>query len=469
MKKLFLGLFFVSVLFACEEEDEKPAILSVEENAIEVANSAGTTSFSVESNVDWTVASDANWIVVERKGDEVNLTYEENEAVTSRAATITLTASEGNLKEQVEITQLGTTPTLSLDKEALEFDVSGGEASITVSTNLEWTYSSNSEWASVSKDGNKVIVVASVNTQPATREAVITVSGGDLEKKVTVTQAAAAFGIDKSEITLEKSAGETDQIVVTSSEDWTVSSDADWLEAVRDGDNIVVKTLSENAGPEREAIVTVTSGAETITINVTQKGLTGLELDKAALIALYNSTNGASWTNSWDLEEPIENWYGVELEDVNGEGDWRVRILNLAKNNLEGTIPAEIGNLTNLKELRLSDNKLGGTIPVEIGNLANLAVLLMTRNQLEGPLPEGIGNLIKLVTVQIHSNNLTGSIPASFGNLVNAINNNSMELKGNQLSGEIPQEVKDNPNWSTWEPSTRICPQQSGFGFTNCP
>jgi len=35
--------------------------------------------------------------------------------------------------------------------------------------------------------------------------------------------------------------------------------------------------------------------------------------DSLALVALYDSTNGANWTNNtnWLLAEPVDNWYGA--------------------------------------------------------------------------------------------------------------------------------------------------------------
>jgi Leucine-rich repeat (LRR) protein len=66
--------------------------------------------------------------------------------------------------------------------------------------------------------------------------------------------------------------------------------------------------------------------------------------------------------------------------------------LDLHNNQLIGTIPPEIGNLTNLTSLRLDDNQLTGEIPSEIGNLTNLNSLFLDNNQLSGIIPDEICN-----------------------------------------------------------------------------
>lgn len=51
------------------------------------------------------------------------------------------------------------------------------------------------------------------------------------------------------------------------------------------------------------------------------------------------------------------------------------REFELQNNNLRGTIPLSIRDLSGLRTLLLYDNELTGTIPVEIGQLANLEAL----------------------------------------------------------------------------------------------
>ena len=66
--------------------------------------------------------------------------------------------------------------------------------------------------------------------------------------------------------------------------------------------------------------------------------------------------------------------------------------LSLQERGLTGSIPPEIGNLTNLTYLNLENNQLTGSIPSEIGNLTNLFGLRLDRNQLSGIIPDEICN-----------------------------------------------------------------------------
>jgi len=109
--------------------------------------------------------------------------------------------------------------------------------------------------------------------------------------------------------------------------------------------------------------------------------------DSLALVDLYNSTNGPNWTNhaNWLTSAPVSTWFGVFLD-----GPY-VNSIALQHNNLVGTLPSSLGNLTDLPILfDFSDNKLSGSIPSTYVNLAGSApsFLLFSRNQLSGPIPQ---------------------------------------------------------------------------------
>jgi hypothetical protein len=158
------------------------------------------------------------------------------------------------------------------------------------------------------------------------------------------------------------------------------------------------------------------------------------ERECEALVALYSNTNGAEWNDhtGWLESTSPDEWYGVEVFDGH------VTRLELAHNNLVGTIPLELGDLSYLDFLALSFNQLSGAIPREIGALSNLRSIGMGENPLEGAIPPELGKLSNLTSLYIFHTNLTGPIPPELGDLSNL---DGLALHQNKLTGSIPTEL----------------------------
>eukprot|EP01124_Arcella_intermedia_P000727 TRINITY_DN10397_c1_g1_i1.p1 TRINITY_DN10397_c1_g1~~TRINITY_DN10397_c1_g1_i1.p1 ORF type:complete len:1129 (+),score=178.07 TRINITY_DN10397_c1_g1_i1:217-3387(+) len=105
---------------------------------------------------------------------------------------------------------------------------------------------------------------------------------------------------------------------------------------------------------------------------------------------------------------------------------------------LSGTIPEDIGYLSQLIELDLTDNELSGTLPGSIGNLSQLSILSLRGNKLSGTISKSIGNLYLLTTLKLSYNQYSGTIPEFIGNLLQL---SILELASNQLSGSIPESI----------------------------
>lgn len=156
-----------------------------------------------------------------------------------------------------------------------------------------------------------------------------------------------------------------------------------------------------------------------------QTGTTGIpQAECEALLALYNSTDGENWTNNtnWNTTSNIDNWAGVQVFSGHVKG------LILEDNQLSGTIPSQIGNLTYLDAVNLSHNQLTGAIPTEIGNLTEMLVLFLNHNQLT-TVPPSIENLTKMSEFHLQFNNLS-SLPVEIANLSN-ITDKKLYLCGN--------------------------------------
>jgi Leucine-rich repeat (LRR) protein len=67
-----------------------------------------------------------------------------------------------------------------------------------------------------------------------------------------------------------------------------------------------------------------------------------------------------------------------------------------------------------LTQLWLSNNQLNGTIPTELGALSKLTQLFLYNNQLNGSIPSSLG-LLDLSFLYLYGNQLSGKIPSSLG------------------------------------------------------
>ena len=91
------------------------------------------------------------------------------------------------------------------------------------------------------------------------------------------------------------------------------------------------------------------------------------DLERGALIALYNAADGGNWTerDNWLTGAPLSAWHGVVTNDQG-----QVTGLDLEANNLKGTLPTRLGDLRFLSVLDLSNNTgLTGPMPASLVGL----------------------------------------------------------------------------------------------------
>ena len=197
----------------------------------------------------------------------------------------------------------------------------------------------------------------------------------------------------------------------------------------------------------------------------------GLVRDCEALLRIRDKLFGTAHlpTKSWMVTVPLVSWYGItiggnpprvhklvfqglpmtgtlppelgdlsELRQLFLSGVYRDQIHQRDANRLTGPIPAELGNLAKLEDLVLSNWYLSGPIPKELSRLANLRRLVLSDNFLSGTIPPELARLSNLETLHLEGNNLSGTIPPELGNLTQL---RQLSLNDNRLIGSIPPEL----------------------------
>ncbi|XVE80992.1 hypothetical protein DITRI_Ditri15bG0026600 [Diplodiscus trichospermus] len=91
--------------------------------------------------------------------------------------------------------------------------------------------------------------------------------------------------------------------------------------------------------------------------------------------------------------------------------------IDLSCNQLLGTIPPELGNLSEIQALNLSHNNLTGPIPSSFSKFKHIESLDLSYNNLNGRIPSQLTELNTLSVFTVAHNNLSGPLPdkAQFG------------------------------------------------------
>ena len=168
--------------------------LSLDKSSINASYSGVTTSFTVSSNVTWSVSVPASWVSVNPSSGVNNGVVEVVVAQNTTAAprTATITVSGGNMSKSITVSQEAAPPSLSLNPESLSFVADGGTQNVTVTSNGSWTASSTETWCKTNvtsgKGNSTLTITVEANSTSSARSANVIVKVSNLEKRITVSQ-----------------------------------------------------------------------------------------------------------------------------------------------------------------------------------------------------------------------------------------------------------------------------------------
>ena len=430
--------------------------LTVTSSKFEVTSLGGEVKIEVKANIDFEYAIDESakkWIKYEgtraMKTSTLTFSVAENDETEKREGKITIKSGEFN--EVVTVYQSGYEPTIVISQNEYVVSSDGETIAVEVTSNVDVAMEMPTDVDWISENTTRATSTSTYyfdiqqneDYDQRTAEIKFTNKENGLSETVKVVQTQKdAIVLAKAEYEFGVDGGNLDFEIQTNVDiTVTISDNAkDWIQQVETR-ALVTKALFFDIAvceeeEDREGTITISGGNATQTITVKQSGLKEiLEMEREALIAFYNATGGDNWTrnDNWCSDKPVREWYGIITNEYG-----RVCMLNIPSKNLSGSIPAELGNLSSLKQLVLENNQLSGSIPAELGNLSTIEVLDLSENQLSGSIPAELGNLSSLINLYLQGNQLTGSIPAELGNLSTI---EVLNLSENQLTGSIPAEI----------------------------
>ena len=173
-------------------------------------------------------------------------------------------------------------PTLEINKDNISFAQAGGNEEIIISTNQNWTITTEAGWLTFDpgngKGDAKIKISAVRNTDYQLREATVTVTAGSssLVEKITVSQPGLEPVLSVSPKVMEfEVAGGSQTLSITSNVKWTTSfsEETDWLTLKVSADSTSMEiTAAPNTNTESREVTLTFNGDQNKTdaLTITQ-------------------------------------------------------------------------------------------------------------------------------------------------------------------------------------------------------
>lgn len=140
----------------------------------------------------------------------------------------------------------------------------------------------------------------------------------------------------------------------------------------------------------------------------------------------------------------LSSYSDLDINQLNGSipteigGLGKLTRLDLDFNKLSGPIAVDLMSLRRLRYFIIDDNLMTGTIPTQVGRLGRLEFFTIDNNLFHGTVPTQLGSLTRMRDFELDRNNFTGSIPSQLGNLeILGI----MDLDSNAFTSTLPTEI----------------------------
>lgn len=334
--------------------------LNINPISANVGQAASTTSFTISSNIDWTVSESCPWVTVAPSAGtgnaSITVSFQENTGSSERECLITIEG--GSLSQVFTLTQAGSSPFLNIDPTEETVDAVASSTTFAISSNIDWTVTESCSWLSVSPSsgsGNQSVTVAyNENTSIDQRICEISVDGGSFSEIYTLTQLGAIpyLSVNPSNESVGSEASTT-TFDVSSNLDWIITESCSWLSvnpSSGSGNQTITVTYGENLDiTERTCEIDVEGGSMTATYTLTQEGAVEyLDLDIYTKDITYpeGSFNVQLTSNtSWVVSEGCD-WLAVTPTSGSGNasltvnynqntGDARSCEISVANSNLE--------------------------------------------------------------------------------------------------------------------------------------
>ena len=197
---------------------------------------------AVESNIDYTISSSADWCKVSTSAgasgnQKFTITVEKSVTTAARTATVKVASSKHNITEEITVNQVAFEPSLEISETSIAVPTAGETKQMTVVSNISWNASCEADWVTLSPvNGNEgqsdLLVEVAANATTSARTTIVKLVNSEYEvaKEIAISQEAFEPSLEISESSVSAAiAGEIKRVTVVSNIQWNVTCEANWV------------------------------------------------------------------------------------------------------------------------------------------------------------------------------------------------------------------------------------------------
>lgn len=345
-------------------QEAKVYSISVEPATLTYDVEGGEKTVTITSSDEWTAAyptDHKDWLKVSsvegENGAKVNITVEKSDSPEIRYSYVSFYC--GDKIAEVTIEQAAKEYSVSVEPTEITFAANGEEKEVTVSSSDEWELTTDCDWiqtsASKGDNGTSVKITASFNNTSEQRTGAIIFTCGNKTAELQLTQGANNFSIslEPAEITFGAEGGKQ-TIEVSSSHEWTLTNDSDWITTSIDkgesGSSVDISVAYSTSAENKSGEIIFTCG------------------DKTAVLKVIQESDGSPVIQ---FKDPYFLAAIIDQADINGDGQITEKEAASVKVLTTATTGNRIRNIDELKYFTNLEDLTLATLDIDRNNYIN--------------------------------------------------------------------------------------------------
>ena len=249
---------------------------AISENEIVIPYQGGQDVITVDGEGSWTASvggTGTEWCKIKREKGKVYVISDANENSVDRTCEISI--SMGGKTKKVKVKNDKAPEMLISSVENVTFPSKGETNTVDILSNTDWKITEAPGWVVTSKEDGKVTLTAQANGDNKERKAEIKIESTSKAVIINIYQGAGLdhLAFSKNDLHFGPDGGDEYINVYTDADDWGLGDFPSWCQVTKMANNLlrIHCTPNDPINLNREASVNVTTGKQTLGVNVNQE------------------------------------------------------------------------------------------------------------------------------------------------------------------------------------------------------